>query len=105
MHAHPRTPVCIEWQNLNCTDKGLMLEMSALKLLMVIKLRYHYSVDNTKLHCYTLPLTQHHSFYRHLPFMAEFDKILRVQCGNSSMQSECSKNNLCVHLPYSADWP
>ena len=41
-----------------CSDKGLMLKTSALKLFVI---------DKTKLLCYTLPLTQHHSFFGHLP--------------------------------------
>ena len=40
-----------------------MLEMSALKLFTVANLRYQLS----SLPCYTLPPTQHHSFFRNLP--------------------------------------
>ena len=50
-----------------CSDKGLMLKTSALKLFVMTNLPYHYSIDKTKLLCYTLPLTQHHSFFGHLP--------------------------------------
>ena len=45
-----------------------MLETSALKLLTVANLCFHVTGDKTKLLCYTLLLTQHHSFFRKLPF-------------------------------------
>ena len=48
------------------SDEGLTLETSALKLftwpIYVIN-----SVDDPKLPYYTLPLTQHHSFFRNVP--------------------------------------
>ena len=48
------------------SDEGLTLQMSALKLftwpIYVIN-----SVDDPKLPYYTLPLTQHHSFFRNVP--------------------------------------
>ena len=50
-----------------CSNEGLMLKMSALKLFTVANLHFINSVDNTKLPCYTPPLTQHHSFFRNLP--------------------------------------
>ena len=48
------------------SDEGLTLQMSALKLftwpIYVIN-----SVDDPKLPYFTLPLTQHHSFFRNVP--------------------------------------
>ena len=48
-----------------------MLKISALKLLMVTDVQMYItnSVDNTKLPCCTLPLTQHHNFFRNLPLL------------------------------------
>ena len=47
------------------SDEGLTLETSAFKLFTVANLCFH-SFDNTKAPCYTLPPTQHHSFFRNL---------------------------------------
>ena len=52
--------------SLASSDERLTLKTSALKLLTVVNLRYQL-VDNTKLPCYTLPLTQHHSYLRNFP--------------------------------------
>ena len=45
-----------------------MLEMSALKLFTVANLRYQLS----SLPCYTLPPTQHHSFFRNLSIITYY---------------------------------
>ena len=53
--------------------------LSALKLLKVANSRYQplSTVDNTELPCYTLPPTQHHSFFRNLRLLAyRLDKQL-----------------------------
>ena len=52
--------------SLASSDERLTLETSALKLFTVVNLRYQL-VDNTKLPGHTLPLTQHHSYFRNLP--------------------------------------
>ena len=55
----------------NRSDEGLMLKTSALRWqIYVIN-----SVDNTKLPCYTLPSTQHHSFFRNLPLLLIYSAI------------------------------
>ena len=48
------------------SDERLALKTSALKLFTVVSLRYQL-VDNTKLPCYTFPLTQHDSYFRNFP--------------------------------------
>ena len=48
------------------SEEGLMLKTSTMKLLTVA-IYVINSVVNTKLPCYTLPPTQHHSFFRNLP--------------------------------------
>ena len=53
----------------NCSnrwDEGLTLKTSALNSLQW-PIYIINSVNNTKLHCCTLPLMQHHSFLRNLP--------------------------------------
>ena len=52
--------------SLASSDERLTLKTSALKLFTVVNLRYQL-VDNTKLPCHTLPLTQHDSYFRNLP--------------------------------------
>ena len=47
------------------SDEGLTLETSALKLFTMANLCYQ-PVDDPKLPYYTLPLTQHHSFFRNV---------------------------------------
>ena len=47
------------------SDEGLSLETSALKIFMAGDLRYQLSWY-TKLPCYALPPTQHHSFFKKL---------------------------------------
>ena len=47
------------------SDEGLTLETSALKLFIMANLCYQ-PVDDPKLPYYTLPLTQHHSFFRNV---------------------------------------
>ena len=47
-------------------DEELTLETPAFKLFTMANLLIK-SVDNTKLLCYTLLPTQHHSFFRNLP--------------------------------------
>ena len=47
------------------SDVGLTLETSALKLFTMANLCYQ-PVDDPKLPYYTLPLTQHHSFFRNV---------------------------------------
>ena len=50
----------------NHCNEGLTLQTSAFNFLQwpifIIN-----TINNTKLHCYTLPLMQHHSFFRNLP--------------------------------------
>ena len=57
-----------------------MLTFQALvfKLFTVANLCFQliFIVDNTKLPCYTLPLTQHHSFFRNLPPLFTFSRTL-----------------------------
>ena len=48
--------------------RAIARKTSAFKLYKVANFHYQLnSVNNTKLPCYTLPLTQHHSFYTNLP--------------------------------------
>ena len=49
--------------------RAIALKMSAFQLCTVANLHLFFinSVNNTKLPCYTLPLMQHHSFFRNLP--------------------------------------
>ena len=63
-----------------CSDLGLMLGMSALKLFMMANYVIN-SVDNNKLPCYTLPPTQHHSFFRDLfPFFKRSLRFFFFKC-------------------------
>ena len=50
----------------NRCDEGLTLQTSAFNSLQW-PIYIINSVNSTKLHCYTLPLMQHHSFLRNLP--------------------------------------
>ena len=50
-----------------CSDEGLTLKTSALKLFKRWSIYVISSAYDTLLPCYTLPLTQHHSSYRNLP--------------------------------------
>ena len=61
-----------------------MIKTSAFKLLRwpvyIIN-----SVDNTKLPCYTLSLTQHHSFLRNLPpysfnYQLSYSELISIEC-------------------------
>ena len=52
--------------SLASSDERLTLKTSALKLFTVVSLRYQL-VDNTRLPCYTFPLTQHDSYFRNFP--------------------------------------
>ena len=48
--------------------RAIARKTSAFKLYKVANFHYQLnSVNNTKLPCYTLPLMQHHSFFRNLP--------------------------------------
>ena len=47
--------------------------MSALKLLKEANLRYRPAVDNTKLPCYTLPLTQNQFLKKLTPLFSDKD--------------------------------
>ena len=47
--------------------RAIALKMSAFQLYTQWPIYIINSVNNTKLHCYTLPLMQHHSFFRNLP--------------------------------------
>ena len=53
------------WLTTLCSDKGLTLEMAILKVFYSGQFSCQL-VDDTKLPCYTLPLMQHHSFFRNL---------------------------------------
>ena len=45
-----------------CSDKGPTPKIMSVRSIFIIN-----SVNSTKLPCYTLPLMQHHSFFRNLP--------------------------------------
>ena len=49
-----------------CSNEGLTLETSTFKRFTMI-IYIINSVNKTKLSCYTLPLSQNHSFFRNLP--------------------------------------
>ena len=61
--------------SLTSSDERLTLKTSALKLFTVVNLRYQL-VDNTKLPCHTLPLTQHHSYFRNFPPLLIFVNVI-----------------------------
>ena len=54
-----------------CSDEGRTLETSALKLFKRWSIYFISLAYDTKLPCYTLPLTQHHSSYRNLPHLLQ----------------------------------
>ena len=61
----------------NRCDERLTLESSALNSLQW-PIYIINSVNNTKLHCYTLPLMQHHSFFRNLPLYPHSSPALNM---------------------------
>ena len=62
LHIKPHTTQ----NSSNLSEEGLTLETLAFNLFTLANLRFN-SVDSTKLPCYTLSPTQHHSFFRNLP--------------------------------------
>ena len=56
------------------------------------------SVDNTKLPCYTLPLTQHHSFLRNLPpysfnYQLSYSELISIECRKTNTRVITTANH------------
>ena len=82
--------------SLASSDERLTLKTSALKLFTVVNLRYQL-VDNTELPCYTLPLTQHHSYFRNFPPLLIF---VNVKCTSSLCLFRYCSNMLYLSLAF-----
>ena len=68
-------------------DEGQTLKTSAFQIFHDGNLTFSNSSDKTKFSCFTLPATQHHSFFRHYKFAA-----LHTTGNASVMQGPFLKN-------------
>ena len=74
-----------------------MIKTSAFKLLRWLVYIIN-SVDNTKLPCYTLPLTQHHSFLRNLPpysfnYQLSYSELISIECRKTNTRVITTANH------------